>query len=60
MNETHQLFKTFVQRVRPALNVDVVATGEHWYGEQALHLGLVDAIGTSDDVLIEQLSRHEV
>lgn len=60
LNETHQLFKTFVQRMRPALDVDAVATGEHWYGEQAQHLGLVDAIGTSDDVLIEQLARHEV
>lgn len=60
LNETHQLFKTFVQRMRPALDVDAVATGEHWYGEQAQHWGLVDAIGTSDDVLIEQLARHEV
>lgn len=60
LNKTHQLLKSFVQRMRPTLDVDVVATGEHWYGEQAKDFGLVDAIGTSDDVLIEQMARHEV
>lgn len=60
LNETHQLFKNFVQRMRPALDVDAVATGEHWYGEQAQKLGLVDDIGTSDDLIIKQLVHHEV
>ncbi|CUX95967.1 putative protease SohB [Candidatus Gullanella endobia] len=60
LNETHQLFKSFVKCMRPNLDIDAVSTGEHWYGEQALHLGLVDAIGTSDEFLIEQLENHEV
>jgi len=33
--------------------MDKVATGETWYGEQALGLGLVDELLTSDDYLLE-------
>ena len=32
LNETHQLFKSFVQQMRPVLDIDRVATGEYWYG----------------------------
>jgi len=49
---THQLFKQFVVRYRPALDMERVATGEHWYGEQAIGLGLVDRLQTSDDLLL--------
>lgn len=52
LEETHVLFKAFVGKYRPALDLDKVATGEHWYGQQALDLGLVDAISTSDDVIM--------
>ncbi|WP_160061769.1 protease SohB [Psychromonas sp. L1A2] len=61
LEETHQLFKHFVSEHRPQLNIDKIATGEHWYGSQALDLELVDKIQTSDDYLLEQLdSRHIV
>lgn len=60
LNETHHLFKQFVHSMRPALDIDAVATGEHWYGAQALSLKLVDAIGTSDDLLIAEMAKHEV
>ncbi|SUH15463.1 putative protease sohB [Salmonella enterica subsp. enterica] len=52
LNETHHLFKEFVQRMRPALDIELVATGEHWYGQQALEKGLVDEINTSDEVIL--------
>ncbi|QDF67483.1 protease SohB [Shewanella sp. SNU WT4] len=52
LEATHELFKTFVSNYRPQLDLSVVATGEHWYGQQALALGLVDKISTSDDVLL--------
>jgi serine protease SohB len=52
LDDIHQLFKDVVARYRPALDLDRVATGEHWYGTRALELGLVDAIGTSDDRLL--------
>ena len=31
-----------------------VATGEHWFGKDAIGLGLCDAIGTSDDWLMSR------
>jgi serine protease SohB len=34
------------------VDLDKVATGEYWYGEQALGLGLVDDLTTSDDYLL--------
>lgn len=52
LEETHVLFKAFVSKYRPQLDLAKVATGEHWYGQQAIELGLIDAISTSDDVLM--------
>ena len=52
LEETHQLFKDFIREQRPALDVDKVATGEHWLGRKALELGLVDELQTSDDYLM--------
>jgi len=60
LNETHLLFKEFVQQMRPTLDLEKVATGEHWYGRQALDLGLVDEIGTSDALIIKQMDRFNV
>jgi serine protease SohB len=57
LEETHVLFKDFVGRYRPGLDLAKVATGEHWYGQQALELGLVDELATSDDVIL-QLARE--
>ena len=51
LEEVHALFKDAVIRYRPALDVDKVATGEHWYGPRALELGLADEILTSDELL---------
>lgn len=58
LEATHVLFKSFVQKYRPQLNVDKIATGEYWYGEQALGLGLVDEIQTSDQWLLDRLDSH--
>ncbi|MDH3978157.1 MAG: protease SohB [Gammaproteobacteria bacterium] len=52
LEEVHHLFKSLVAEQRPSLDVERVATGEHWYGSDALNLGLVDELGTSDDYLI--------
>lgn len=54
INETHKLFKTFVAENRPQLDIDEVATGEIWYGSQALEKKLVDELKTSDDYLFER------
>ncbi len=60
LNETHDLFKEFVKRMRPTLNIDEVATGEHWYGVQAQEKGLVDEVGTSDELLLSLINEREV
>ncbi len=60
LNETHQLFKEFVHSMRPSLDIDAVATGEHWYGVQAQEKGLVDEISTSDDLIIARMPERDV
>ena len=60
LNETHLLFKQFVQQMRPVLDIDRVATGEHWYGSQALEKNLIDALGTSDDIIIDRMAHFSV
>ena len=60
LEQTHELFKHFVNRYRGMLDVDKVATGEHWYGEDALHLNLVDKLQTSDSYLLERMENNEV
>ncbi len=51
LEDTHVLFKNHVAHYRPNLEISKVATGEHWYGTQAIEMGLVDKIQTSDDYL---------
>ncbi|WGL94280.1 protease SohB [Arsenophonus nasoniae] len=60
LNETHQLFKDFVHQKRPALDINAVATGEHWYGVQAKEKGLIDEIDVSDDIIINQIEAREI
>ena len=60
LEETHVLFKDFVGEHRPSLDLNKVATGEHWFGTKALELGLVDTIQTSDDYLQNISKSHKV
>ena len=60
LQQTHNLFKHFVSKYRPQLNVDKVATGEHWYGQDALDLKLVDQLQTSDEFVLNLLPQHDV
>lgn len=56
----HELFKTFVKKHRPKLDVEKIATGEIWFGQDVLDLGLIDEIGTSDGYVLELIKEHEV
>ena len=56
----HGLFKRFVAKHRPKLDLERVATGQHWYGAEAVELGLIDALKTSDDYLLERRDTAEV
>lgn len=60
LEQTHQLFKRFVAEHRPQLDLGQVATGEHWFGYQALELQLIDALQTSDDFIMANLSERRV
>lgn len=60
LEETHQLFKQFVSQNRPCVDIDKIATGEHWFGQQAIDLKLVDEISTSDDLILEKMKENHV
>ncbi|WP_455595724.1 protease SohB [Acinetobacter pecorum] len=60
LQQTHALFKHFVEKYRPQLNIEKVATGEHWYGRDALDLNLVDTLQTSDEYLLNVLTQHDI
>lgn len=60
LEQTHELFKHFVNRYRAMLDLDKVATGEHWYGEDALRLNLVDSLQTSDSYILDLMQNNEV
>ncbi|WP_020414836.1 protease SohB [Microbulbifer variabilis] len=51
LEEIHVLFQHFVSEYRPSLDIAKVATGEVWFGQKALSLGLVDELKTSDEYL---------
>jgi len=54
IEDIHGLFKNLIHEYRTQVDINKVATGEHWLGLQALTLNLVDEIKTSDDYLFEQ------
>jgi len=60
LEDVHALFKDAVARYRPTLDLDKVATGEHWYGTRALDLGLADELKTSDEVLAERAMERDL
>ena len=60
LEQTHALFKSFVAENRPGLDLARVATGEHWFGTQALGLRLVDRLATSDDYLLSRVADADV
>jgi serine protease SohB len=51
LEDVHSLFKDAVAKYRPDMDIERIATGEHWYGTRALDLGLADEIRTSDELL---------
>ncbi len=51
LEDTHELFKEFIKDNREEIDIEKIATGEHWYGKRALDLQLVDELITSDDYL---------
>src|SRR3990167_10964949 len=60
IEDIHQHFKSLITTYRQSIDIQKVATGEHWLGEEALTLNLVDKIKTSDDYLLERSKNAQV
>lgn len=60
VDSTHGLFKEFVQTHRQDIELEKVATGEYWFATDALNLGLVDELSTSDDYILSLLESHQI
>lgn len=54
----HKIFRDYVLRNRNELDIDKVATGEHWLATDALELNLVDKLQTSDEYIIANLEHY--
>lgn len=60
LEDTHDLFKRFVSGNRPVLDMDAIATGETWYGSEALENHLADEVMTSDAYLEQFYAETDV
>lgn len=60
LEDVHSLFKEAVAKYRTELDLDKVATGEHWYGTRAIELGLADTLQTSDELLGDLVKERDI
>ena len=60
LEETHVLFKNFVKEYRDQVDIEKVATGEIWFGKQALEVNLVDELVTSDQYLMDAAENADI
>lgn len=60
LENTHRLFKDYVHRHRPAVDIEALATGEIWYGSEALDQRLIDSVQTSEAYLVERMEQAKV
>jgi serine protease SohB len=59
IEEIHTHFKAIIQQYRP-VDIEKVATGEHWLASQAIELNLVDELMTSDDYLLAKSKQANI
>ncbi|MDP3560632.1 MAG: protease SohB [Legionellaceae bacterium] len=55
LEDIHHVFRNYILMNRQAVNIDEVATGEHWLANDALKLNLVDKLQTSDEYICEKM-----
>lgn len=60
LESIHRLFKDFVGRYRPILDIETVATGEVWFGLEALENALADELKTSDEYISQRIRTADV
>lgn len=56
LEKIHQKFREYVLSNRQQIDIDKVATGEHWLAKDAFDLRLVDVLKTSDEYLNEKMA----
>jgi serine protease SohB len=59
LEKIHHAFQAHVLENRKQLDIDKVATGEHWLARDAFALRLVDILKTSDDYLTEKMNEFD-
>lgn len=57
IDDTHEAFKKHVATARPILedSIDKIGTGDIWLGSNALGLGLIDGVTTSDEYICKKV-----
>jgi len=55
LEKIHEQFRTYVLANRQQLDIEKVATGEHWLALDAFNLRLIDTLKTSDDYLNDKM-----
>ena len=60
LENTHRLFKDYVAKRRSEMDIDALATGEIWYGHEALDKQLVDSVQTSEAYLTQLMKTSRV
>ena len=59
LEKIHTVFRNYILTNRKQVDIEKVATGEHWLAIDAFGLGLVDVLQTSDDYLNEQRETYQ-
>lgn len=60
LEKTLDLFKSHIKQYREQVNVDEIATGETWYGIEALDKKMIDEVSTYDEYLESKLLEFDV
>ena len=60
IEETHELFKNFIEENRPCVDITKIATGEYWHAKKAIEINLIDKIATGEEYLNSFLDTHKI
>lgn len=60
LEQIHAAFREYVLDNRTQIDIDKVATGEHWLAKDAFDLRLVDKLSTSDEYIISQMDAFKI
>ena len=58
--KVHDQFKKHVKQFRPNIDIDVIATGECWQGQECVAINLIDQVGVSDDYVLSLTQKYDV